>query len=168
MKKARVLLGSMMIAAAVALAACGNEADGVKVKTDVKVETNVKVKTSTKDIGSKNIQKLKDYKGTLIGSVEISGDDYIELIYTSFNGERGYAFKVSQSDEYEIHFEITTKDGVLNLILEKEDGSTEYRGQELSTCDFTVGVPDKDTYYLVMTGENHEGSVKATLRKKEQ
>lgn len=68
----------------------------------------------------------------------------------------GHMSKVLKPEGDELKVEIVTEDGSIDIYVEDENGEKLYKGSDMQTCSFTVGVSGK--VKIKIDADNHKGS----------
>lgn len=89
---------------------------------------------------------------------EKADDKTYALEFSGLTAERTYAWALNQGDTLQV--EIDRRGGDIRLDIRKEDGQEAYAGNRLSSCFFTVGVPQTGTYCVTVLVQNAEGAVR--------
>lgn len=92
-----------------------------------------------------------------IGYVESNGSGYWKASYVSMSGTMTNTLKVSSGV---LDIAIVTDSGSVSLEITDEKGNNVYRGNDLSTCTFSVKTAGKTK--IVVKGQKHEGSFSFT------
>lgn len=95
---------------------------------------------------------------TMIGSVEVTSDNSVELSYKKLNGTKSYDISLSDGDV--IAVEVTTNSGTLKLEIARENQEPVYTGSDFPEGGFTVNISEAGYYTVSLTGEDHSGEVK--------
>lgn len=103
------------------------------------------------------ILKSKDlftgHSGLRIGFIEQTTSTEWKCTYHEFSGELTHTIKVTSGT---LEVDITTNEGSISLEIVDEKGNNVYRGNDLSTCSFSVGTKGKTT--IKVTGDKHSGA----------
>ncbi|KPU42866.1 hypothetical protein OXPF_36340 [Oxobacter pfennigii] len=97
--------------------------------------------------------------GKVQGVITEEGDENAYSIeFSKLNTEKTH--ELLPGKNYKLQVEITHKGGNIKLAIEGEKGYRAYTGNNLTSCIFTVGVPESGKYTVTVGGENAGGKVR--------
>lgn len=102
--------------------------------------------------GIKHINK-EEYDGNMVSN----GDEFT-LEYSKFNGlTYDHNFKMNKGDT--IQCDVNSKKGHVDILIEEEDGTRQYKGDSASSGNFSITTVRDCRYIVKVRGENAVGSI---------
>ena len=95
-------------------------------------------------------------KQTFDGS-STGNDEQFILDYSMMNCTKTNDMKLEKGAN--INVVIENKSGRLDILITDSDGEKVYKGDDVTSNEFSVGVPKTDTYKVSVTGKNAKGNV---------
>lgn len=94
---------------------------------------------------------------------KICNDNEFILEYSEFNTTYEHSLSLEEGDV--IHCNIEADEGTLDISIEKDDGVSAYRGNDVSSGSFDVRITEAGEYTITVTGDEAVGRV--SFEKKE-
>ncbi len=84
----------------------------------------------------------------------------MSMNYDDFNGHKQTKIKVGSNEAVDVRVNIVTDSGSIDAYITKDDNieNSEYKGNEISTSDFTVKLSEEGTYTVRVDAKHHSGS----------
>ena len=93
-----------------------------------------------------------------------SGDeDHFDIEFEVLN--TSYSHDLDMKAGESIDVAVTCDEGKISVLIAKGDDEPAYRGNDMETSNFNVGIKDAGKYTLTVTGEDAKGHVVFTRRK---